>query len=290
MGILSNTIKGWYQHRIQLLAAAFTFYALLSLGPLLVISLTIASNVLDSSTARHQAIQQLAYYVGSNGALTIGKIIDGASNARHQLMTTSIGIVLLYLGASSVFSSLHEALNTIWEVPPGKRSGVLSFFRKQIITVILVILIVSLFLLSLITSTVLVVIGNALHSIITVPMVLLNISDFAISTIVFTFLFIFVFKIVPDAPILWKDVRFGAFVTSLLFNLSKFFISRILGHNEILLSYGPLASFVLIILWVYISTQVVFLGAEFTRAHIQLSQCARKKKTRRHNRNVIVKI
>jgi len=289
MNILTVTIRGWYQHRIQLLAAAFTFYALLSLGPLMVISLTIACKVLDSSIAREHIIQQLAFYVGSNGAVTIGKIIDGASRARHQLMTTGIGFVLLYMGASAVFSSLHEALNVIWEVPPGKRNGLLTFMRKQIITVLLVISIVSLFLMSLITSTVLVVIGKALHGI-KIPIMLLNISDVTVSIIVFTFLFSFIFKIVPDAPIRWAEVRLGAFITSVLFNFGKFVISRILAHSEILLSYGSLASFFLIIVWVYISTQIVLLGAEFTRAIILHSHSSRKKGLRRHNRNVIVKI
>lgn len=289
MAILTSTIRGWYQHKIQLLAAAFTLYALLSLGPLMVISLTIACSILDSSIAVEHAIQQLSFYVGSNGASTVAKIIDGASSVRHKLMATGIGIILLYIGASAVFSSLHEALNVIWEVQPGKRSSLLAFIRKQLITVLLVILIVSLFLISLITSTFLVVIGNALKGI-KIPIVFLNITDIIISITVFTFLFSFIFKIVPDTPIKWKDVRFGAFVTSVLFNLSKFAISRIFGHSELLLSYGSLASFFLIIVWVYISAQIVLLGAEFTKAHIQHSHSSKKENVRRHNQNVIVKI
>jgi membrane protein len=289
MSILITTIKGWYQHRIQLLAAAFTFYALLSLGPLLVISLTVASHILDTSTARDQTIQQLSSYVGQNSAMAIGKMIDGASNARHKLMATTVGLILLFVGSSSVFSSLHEALNIIWEVPAGKRNGILTFVRKQSITVILVILIVTLFLLSLITSTILAMIGKAVYGIVNIPLSILNISDFTISVIVFYFLFSFVFKIVPDVPIKWKEVRLGALVTSLLFNSGKFFISRTLAHSGIFIAYGSLASFVLIIVWVYLSTQIVLLGAEFTRAHILQTQYRRKKTVRQHNRNIIVR-
>jgi membrane protein len=289
MALLITTIKGWNQHKIQLLAAAFTFYALLSLGPLLVISLTIASHLLDTSTARNQAIQQLSNYVGSNSALAIGKLIDGASSARHKLINTSIGFILLYIGSSSVFNSLHEALNIIWEVPAGKRSGILTFLRKQIITVLLVILIVTLFLLSLITSTILALVGKAVHGIVNIPISILNISDFFISVTVFYFLFSFVFKIVPDAPIKWKEVRLGALVTSLLFNFGKFFISRILAHSGLFIAYGSLASFILIIVWVYLSTQIVLLGAEFTRAHVLQSKLHRKKTTRQHNKNILVR-
>ncbi len=289
MSILTSTIKGWYQHRIQLQAAAFTFYALLSLGPLMVILLTVASNILDFSFARDQLIQQLNFYIGSNGAATIGKIIDGAAKSRNQLMTTGIGVIFLYIGASAVFSSLHEALNVIWEVPPGKRNSFLKFVRKQIITVLLVILIISLFSLSLITSTILILIGKAFHGI-QLPLTLISITDMIISVIVFTFLFSFIFKIVPDASIKWRDVRFGAFVTSVLFNSGKFFFSRIFSHNDIFLSYGSLASFFFIIVWVYFSAQIVLLGAEFTRAHIQL--CIHKKNahSKYHKRNVVVKI
>jgi membrane protein len=288
MSILTSTIKGWYQHKIQLLAAAFTFYALLSLGPLMVILLTVASNILDSSFARDQLIQQLNFYIGSNGAATIGKIIDGAAKSRNQLMTTGIGVVFLYIGASAVFSSLHEALNVIWEVPSGKRNSFLKFVRKQIITVLLVILIISLISLSLITSTILIVIGKALHGI-KLPLTLISITDIVISVVVFTFLFSFIFKIVPDAAIKWKDVRLGAFVTSVLFNSGKFFFSRIFSHNGIFLSYGSLASFFLIIVWVYFSAQIVLLGAEFTRAYVQHS-IKKRTFTKYHKRNVIVKI
>jgi membrane protein len=280
MKIFTYTLKGWYQHKIQHLAAAFTFYALLSLGPLMVFFLTISCKVLDASVARRQTIQQLAFYIGPTGAATISKIIDGAASTRHQLMATGIGIIFLYIGASAVFSSLHEALNVIWEVPPGKRNNFFTFVRKQLVTISLVILFFALFLLSLITSTVLAVIGNALHGV-KIPLLFLNISELSISIIVFSFLFSFIFKIVPDAPIKWRDVRLGAFVTSILFNSGKFFISRIFGHSEILLSYGSLASFFLIIVWVYISAQIVLLGAEFTRAHILLTASSKKKNFRK---------
>jgi|GEM_PF-1435724 len=289
MSILTTTVKGWFEHRIQLLAAAFTFYALLSLGPLLVISLTIACHILDSDTAISQAIQHIAYYVGDDSALTIRKIIDGAVTARHKIMTTGIGILLLYLSASAVFSSLHEALNSIWEIPSGKRSTFFTFFRKQVITVLLVILIVALFLLSLITSTVLASLSSAIHEKVIIPVVFVNIMDFMISIIIFSGLFAFIFKIVPDTPIQWREVRAGALVTSVLFNISKFFISRFLGHSEIFLAYGSLASFILIVVLVYISAQIVLLGAEFTRAHIRHMHLSGKKNVRSHNRNVIVK-
>ncbi|MGE5672051.1 MAG: YihY/virulence factor BrkB family protein [Fibrobacterota bacterium] len=289
MSIITTTIKGWFGHRVQQLAAAFTFYALLSLGPLLVIALTIASHVLDSVTARSQSIHHLAYFVGPEGASIINKIIDGAANAQHKIMTTSIGAILLYLAGSAVFNSLHEAMNCIWEVPSGKRNTILTFIRKQIITVLLVILIVSLFLMSLISSLVLASVGTFISSVVTIPVFLMNLTDFILSVIVFTGLFMFIFKIVPDVKISWKDVRTGALFTSLLFNISKFFISRILGHSEIMIAYGSLASFILITLWVYISAQIVFLGAEYTRAHILYNQGA-KRKVKKRERNVIVRL
>jgi membrane protein len=289
VSIVTTTIKGWFGHRIQHLAAAFTFYALLSLGPLLVIALTIASHVLDSVTAREQSIHHLAYFVGPEGASIIKKIIDGAANAQHKIMTTSIGAILLYLAGSAVLNSLHEAMNCIWEVPAGKRNTILTFLRKQIITVLLVILIVSLFLMSLISSLILASVGTIISSVVTIPVFLMNLADFILSVIVFTGLFMFIFKIVPDVKISWQEVRTGALFTSLLFNISKFFISRILGHSEIMLAYGSLASFILITLWVYISAQIVFLGAEFTRAHILYSQ-ETKRKVKKRVRNVIVRI
>jgi len=290
MGIIGVTISGWFHHRVQHLAAAFTFYALLSLGPLLVIALTIASNFLDSSTASSQTIQYITYFIGKDGASTLKNMIDVSLTARHQIMTTSIGILLLYMAASAVFSSLHEAMNIIWEVPPGKRNSFFTFLRKQIITVLLVTLIVALFLFSLITSTVLAALGDAMHDLTTIPILLITIMDFVLSVLVFTGLFAFIFKIVPDTAILWNEVTAGAFVTSILFNLGKYFISRILGHSNILLAYGSLASFIVIILWVYISAQIVLFGAEFTRAHILHTHAAKKRSIRKHNRNIIVKI
>jgi len=205
VSIITTTIKGWFGHRVQHLAAAFTFYALLSLGPLLVIALTIATHVLDSGTAREQSIHRLAYFVGPEGASIINKIIDGAANAQHKIMTTSIGAIVLYLAGSAVFNSLHEAMNCIWEVPSGKRNTVLTFIRRQVITVLLVILIVSLFLMSLISSLILASVGTAISSVVTIPVFLMNLTDFSLSVVVFTGLFMFIFKIVPDVNNSWKE-------------------------------------------------------------------------------------
>lgn len=278
--VLAKSIRGWHSHRIQLLAAAFAFYALLSLGPLLVISLGIASSLLGTRTARHQAVQQMAYYVGRDGMEALRKLIDGAAGASHHLMTTGVGIVLLMLGASAVFNALHEALNIIWEVPTGKRKGVFLFVRAQVIAVIMVVLIVALFLVSLLISTGLAAFGRSLHGGISMPMPLLETIDFCLSVVVFTALFAFVFKVVPDARIAWREVPLGAVVTSLLFNIGKLFISHLLGHNQLLLSYGTAASFVVIIVWVYFSAQIVLFGAELTRMHILFRQNAGKKERR----------
>jgi membrane protein len=146
-----------------------------------------------------------------------------------------------------------------------------------VIAIIMVVIIVALFLASLLASTGLAAIGRYMHGQISLPVPVLGGIDFCVSVLVFTALFAFVFKVVPDARIAWHEVRVGAVVTSLLFNIGKLFISQLLGHNRLLLSYGAAASFVVIIVWVYFSAQLVLFGAELTRMHILHRQDAVRK-------------
>lgn len=287
--IFSESIRGWNSHRIQILAAAIAFYALLSLGPLLVMTLSLAGKILGANTASHHAIEQFSYYVGHDGASTLSKIIGGAAGMKNHLMTTTMGIVLIVLGGSAVFNCIHEALNIIWEVPRGKRGGVFSFIRGHIISVMLAVVVVTLFLTSLIASTVLALIGRFMSRMISIPLPVLQTTDFVVSVTVFTFLFAFVFRIVPDAKIRWNEVKSGAFITSVLFNVGKFLISQFLCRNSIVLSYGAAASFIAFILWVYFSAQIFLFGAELTRAHVLRVQKSNKKRGRRHNQHIIVR-
>jgi len=247
------------------MAAALSYYAAFSLGPLLIIVISIAGFFFGEDAAKGQVFSELKNLVGPDGAVMIETILKGASSKSTGIFAATLSIILLVLGSIGVFLELQESLNIIWgaELKPGK--GLWLFIKNRLVSFSMVVATGFLLMVSLIISSLISIVntfmGEQFPSLIPMAFIFNNLS----SLIVLTVLFAMVYKVLPDVLISWKYVWFGAILTSVLFTLGKYLISLYLGSSSFSSTYGAAASLVIIFVWIYYSGLILYFGAELTQ-------------------------
>ncbi len=266
ISLLKETFTQWQEDKAPTLAAALAYYTVFSLAPLLIIVIAIAGLVFGADAAQGQIVTQLQSLIGKDGAQTIQELILKASEPKSGMIATLVGIATLLWGASNVFTNLkEEALNTIWNVSPPPGRGIWGFFQDRVLSFAMILGIGFLLLVSLVISAVLAAVSYWLNGLLHLPVGIWQIVDFAISFGVVTLLFALIYKLLPDVDLAWNDVWIGAAITSVLFTIGKSLIGVYLGGSGIASTYGAAGSFVIILLWINYSAQILFLGAEFTQ-------------------------
>jgi membrane protein len=265
LSLLKQTFTEWQEDKAPTLAAALAYYTVFSLAPLLIIVIAIAGLVFGTDAAQGQIVTQLQSLIGKDGAQTIQELILKASEPKSGMIATIVGIATLLWGASNVFTNLKEALNTIWNVSPAPGRGIWGFLQDRVLSFAMILGIGFLLLVSLVLSAVLAAISYWLNGWLQLPVGIWQIVDFALSFGVVTLLFALIYKLLPDVDLAWNDVWIGAAITSMLFTIGKSLIGIYLGGSGIASTYGAAGSFVIILLWINYSAQILFLGAEFTQ-------------------------
>ena len=267
--ILWRASKAWFVDNAFKHSAAVSFYTLFSMAPVSVIAITLMSVFLGAEVASMQFSSQITGLVGTASA----EMIRTATSAAMKLeagnpVTASFGVLLLVIGATTVFSQLQDSLNEIWRVRPKKRqNGIVVLLVRRLVSFAMVLTIGFLLLVSLVLTTTLTTALGTIHGRIGTAPWLLKTVDFGVSTLVITCLFGLLFKYMPDIHLKWRNIWLGAFLTALLFGLGRFLIALYLAHSTVASIYGAAASLVALLVWVYYSCAIFFFGAEFTRAH-----------------------
>jgi membrane protein len=267
--VIKQTGAGWSDDHVARLAAALAFYTVLSLAPLLVLAVAVAGWFFGEEAARGQIAGQLAGIVGEKAGEGIQTLLKHAQEPDQSTFGSILGMVVLLVGASGVFGELQAALNAIWEVEPRPGRGVLGFLRDRVFSFSLVLGVAFLLLASLVVSAALSAMGKFFSSNLPGGAVLWQILNFVISFAVITSLFALLLRVVPDIKTPWKGIWPGAAVTALLFSVGKFALGLYLGRASVASPYGAAGSVVVLVIWVYYAAQIVFLGAEFTRAYVR---------------------
>jgi len=266
--LLGESFSEWSRHNGARLGASLAFYTLLSLAPLLLVVVSVAGLVFGAKAAESQVVWQIQGLVGHEAANGIQAILEGTRHTTHGIIATAIGLLTLLFGASGVLIELRDALNTIWEIPKAQTSGlrtIMQMARERLFSFALVLAIGFLLLVSLMVNAAIAALGAVSAHSLPIPEVFLDLLNAVLSFVVITALFAAIYKVVPDTTIQWRDVSMGAAVTSLLFTSGKLLIGLYLGKASFASTYGAAASVVVLIVWVYYSAQIFFLGAEFTK-------------------------
>ncbi len=263
--VAKETAKDWSDDDAATLAAALAYYALLSLAPLMIISIGVAGWFLGPEAARGRVAGELGGIVGGQAAQGIQAVVASADEPKSGIIGAVVGVVTLFVGASGVFGQLQTALNAIWEVKSKSDRGLLGQLKDRFFSFTMVLGVAFLLLVSLMLSSVLSSLGTVLADTLPGGATLWQMINFALSFGVVTVLFALIFKVIPDAKVQWRDVWLGAAVTALLFVIGKQLLGLYLGHAAIGSSYGAAGSIVALVVWVYYAAQILFVGAEFTQ-------------------------
>jgi membrane protein len=248
-------------------AAALSYYTLLSLAPLFVISIAVAGFVFGREAAHNQIVETIQGLIGRQSAEAVQAMIQAASNKPETgLASTLLGGIFLLFGAGGVVGQLQTSLNAIWRVRPKPGTGLHDFIRKRFISFAMVLGVGFLLLVSLAVSAFISGLTQFVGSLLEDALIAHSL-DIVISFALVTLLFAMIYKFLPDVEIHWKDVWIGAALTSILFTTGKFLIGFYLGSSGVTSVYGAAGSLITVLLWVYYSALIFFLGAEFTQVY-----------------------
>ena len=257
----------WSEDRALTHGAALAYYTLFSLAPLLVLVIAIAGLAFGRAAAQGEIVGQMAGLIGESGARMIEGMITHASRPAAGLVAGAASLATMVFGASGVVGQLQSSLNQLWEAPPPTSNAVRGALQRRAIALGLILGVGFLLLVSLVISAAL----SALHDFATerIPLAAEVVPplNFAFSFLTITSLFAMIYKILPDVKLEWRDVWVGAAVTAVLFSVGKSLIGVYLGRAGVTSVYGAAGSLVLVLLWIYYSAQLLFVGAEFTEVY-----------------------
>jgi membrane protein len=269
--IVKTTLSSWSDDKAPRLAASLAYYTALSLAPLIVVLLAIAGLAFGRAAAQGELLWEIRQTMGDSGARAIQALAEASRQRGTGVIATVLGLFTVFFGATSAIGELTDALNTIWHVPSNSNTtGIRSFlqFLKQRFLSFALLAGIGLFLLiSLFVNTWLAAFGKYFAGRLPSSEGLLEVVNFILSFVVLTFLFAIIFRILPSVRLTWSDVAIGAAVTSLLFTLGKLVIALYLGKGTVGNAYGAAGSFVVMLVWIYYSALVFFLGVEFTKVY-----------------------
>lgn len=260
--LLEDTYAEWSKDNASQLGAALAFYTIFSLAPILIIVVAVVGIVLGKESVQTYILAELAKVIGQDNGAYVMSVIQNRYQEGSGLKATLIAVALILVGSTTVCMMLKNALNTMWGVN-GKSSGLLNYIKERIKSSLLILVAGAFLLLSMLISSVISTISNF----ISIPFILFTTIDNIVSICLLTLLFSMLYKVLPDVKISWGDVWVGGAVTAALYTLGKFLLGLYLARSTIGSAYGAAGSLVVLLLWVYYSAQIIFLGAEFTQVY-----------------------
>jgi membrane protein len=265
--LVKDAFKDWQKDKAARLGAALAYYAIFSIGPLVLIMTAIAGLVFGEEAARGQIASSLDGTLGRSGAEMVQTIVQGASKPAAGIIATVVGAVTLLLGASGLFGQLQDSLNTIWDVMPRPGAGIMAMLKNRGLTFLMVLFAGLLLLASLVANSVLAAIGDVLKQYLPGGALIWQILGYVISLGIIILLFAMVYRFLPDVHLKWSDVWLGAIVTAVLFVLGQVALGFYLGLTNFSSTYGAASSIVVLLVWIYYSAQILFFGAEVTQVY-----------------------
>jgi membrane protein len=269
--LLKQVFNAWLDDDVPSMGAALAYYTLFSLAPLLLIVISVAGLVFGQEAARGEIESQLRTLMGEPGANAVQALLASVGKPSESTQATLLGVLLLLIGATTVFGELQSALDRIWRVPAtAPVRGWLHLIRARLLSFGMILAIGFLLMVSLVLSEALATMERLWSPLFGGWISLASASNAAAGFVLITAMFALIYKVMPRAQVLWRDVWTGALFTALLFSLGKALIGIYIGRSGIVSGFGAAGSLVVVLLWVYYSAQIFLIGAEFTWVYANL--------------------
>ena len=266
--VLKDAFNGFLDDRCLKLSAALAYYTIFSLAPLLVLVMSLASIFLGEEAINGHIFGQINGLVGNDAAKQIQDMIKSVGLAGKTNTALAIGIITLLIGASSIFVEIQDSVNLIWRVKAKPKQGWLKLLKDRLLSSSLVVSLGFLLLVSLVVNGMVLALGDQLSRLLPgLGVYVLSAINLLISTAVVAVLFGVIFKVLPDAKIAWKDVRYGAIFTAVLFTLGSYLIGVYIDTTATGSTYGAAGSMIVLLTSIYYIAAILYFGAEFTLAY-----------------------
>ena len=266
--IFKDTFSEFIDDKVMKYSAALAYYTIFSLPSVLIIIIGLCGSIYGNAAIQGKIFFQLNNIIGAQAALEIQHIIQNMALNHDSFIATVIGIITLLIGATGTFGEIQDSINTIWGLKTKPEKGLIKMLLNRLISFSMIIILGFILLVSLLLNILLQAFFHDLKKIFPNELIdNLFIIDQLLVYGIIALLFAFIFKVLPDAKLLWKDVWVGAIVTTILFVIGKFAISYYLSMNKQITAYGAAGSLIVILLWVYYSAIILYFGAEFTQVY-----------------------
>ena len=264
---LVQSFKAFGDDKLPKLSGSLAYTTVFSMGPLLIVIIFLCGIFFGQEAIQGTIFRQTQEFVGKDAAAQLQTIIKNANIHGKGTIAPILGIVTLIIGATAIFGEIQDSVNTIWGLKAKPKKGWLKMIRNRLLSFSMIVSLGFLLLVSLAVSTVIEALSGRLKAFFPdVSVVLFYILNIIVSFVVITALFAVIFKVLPDARIKWKDILPGAVTSGVLFMIGKFAISFYIGKTNVGSTYGAAGSFVVLLLWVYYSAMILYIGAEFAKA------------------------
>jgi membrane protein len=263
--VVKGAATDWSRHKDARQGAALAYYSVFSLGPIIVIAVAVAGLLFGHDAVTAQVMSSIRDMLGETGTKAVEAMLAGASRPAEGALATILGSGALLIAAIGVVVQLKDALNVVWEVEEAEESGIWHFSRSYVLSFAAVLALGFLLLVSLLVTAALAAVGKLGAPF--MPAAVLHAANALVSFAVVTVLFAMMFKWLPDASVGWRDVWLGALLTALFFEIGKAAIGFYIGKQGLESTYGAAASIVVVLIWVYYTSQIILMGAEITHSY-----------------------
>lgn len=266
--ILKATVTGFIDDLALKYSASLAYYTIFSIAPLLLLMISLAGIFLGKDAIQGKVFAEINGLVGNDAARQIQDMIKHLQMSGRSTISVIIGVATLIIGATTVFGEIQESINIIWQVKPKPKKSWVKLIKDRLLSSSLIITLGFLLLVSLLVNGALLALSDHLkHFLPDITVTLFNLINVAVSFVVITVLFGIIFKVLPDVKIRWRDVRAGAIFTAVLFMIGRLLIGLYIQGSGTSSTYGAAGSLIVILLWVYYTSVILYFGAEFTRAY-----------------------
>jgi len=266
--LLKETFSSFSENKVMKLSASLAYYTIFSMGPLLIVIISLCGLLFSKQAVEGKLYAILKNFVGSDTAFSLQTMIERVGKDDQSFIAGIIGFVVLMLGATSIFSEIQDSINIIWGIQAKPKKNWIKYLQNRFLSFSVIVSLGFLLLITLLISSLIEMVSNNLSLYFpNTTIIVFYVINLLLTIFISTLIFGTIFKVLPDARIKWKDIFAGALVTSVLFLIGKFAISFYISHTDVGSAFGAAGSLVVLLVWAYYSSVILYLGAEFTKAY-----------------------